>query len=214
MDVTNMKQVTVSWLAENMDNGWRANAIREDLPRAFINVGTIMEAWHEVASVHDPLPDWTVGADGLYTVWLKDENAAPLDLQGEYVAWLDYSDVTHFPPLKDELNTWVAEYPSETSQRAIDIAAKATPDWVKKVLADTSDSILTDAPAPIATFDIHIPGPLGGELEVDTEGKCLVITIYMAHLPSEFFEQLKNLLTVGKVSFEPHFKINEASANG
>lgn len=104
MDTSKMRKVTVAWLAENDDTGWRSNGLRTDLPRAFINVGTLGEAWFEVASVHDPLPSWTVGADGLYTVFLTDESLDSLALEGDYPAWLDEGDLQPLQGWSDELD--------------------------------------------------------------------------------------------------------------
>lgn len=77
-----MRQVTVQWLCENEETGWRQNAIRTDLPNAFIRIG---EELLEVLGVYEP--DVWAGED-LYLVKFVADIPA-LYLPGNHAAYLD-----------------------------------------------------------------------------------------------------------------------------
>lgn len=132
LDTNKMRKVSIKWLADNMET-WRENALLTNLPRAYIRLGKSASDpfhtdFHQIVSVIDPLPSWTVGATGLYTVWLANDLDESLELEGDYVAWLDDSDVQ---PMAD----W----------------SEDAPDWVK-ALGDAAAPAAETAPTPNVTI--------------------------------------------------------------
>lgn len=162
MDKSKMTQTTI----ENMGDKWRDNALNTDLPRAFINLGTIMPAWHQIASVHDPLPEWAAEADGLYTVWLTDDDAAPLELEASHEVWLDYSDVRP-----------VEGWDDESAKSAADVVAAAlnAPAVTDQELPDYQDwcDAMAEAVPTHTPITANIPAT-GAYMSMD--GKNLQIT--------------------------------------
>lgn len=177
MDIDTMKPTTIKWLAENEDNGWRSNALFTSLPRAFIKVGTLEPVILEVLSVHHPFPNWVDGADGLYTVFLTDENWDSLALEPNHEAWLDYSDVRPIEGWDDAAET-VAPTLDKPFQPYTDMSEafnRNLPEIGKP------ESVTCCITLEAGLIQIKLPGPLSGELSIEGKKLSLTMDISPAH---------------------------------
>lgn len=156
MDKSKMRQVTVKWLSENVDS-WRENALLTNLPRAYINVGTFEPVLHQVVSLIDPLPSWTVGANGLYTVWLANELDEALELEGDYPVFLDDSNLQPVAGWSEELDEAFRDLANELERNNLLEEIKNRPPMhleldierdIERELKGKPSRFATDAPAP------------------------------------------------------------------